>query len=147
MLLLLLLLSICCCCWRCSCPINISTPSLLLLLALLMPSRHFILISCHWRWPLHTGEPALSLSKNSHCYTSSRGSGNVGDAEIKMINECYDKCINDALEGGKSHSHPQILPCTLLSCIFPLLHSKMHFLPRDAQACGVCVSLCVCTYV
>jgi hypothetical protein len=51
MLLLLLLLSICCCCWRCSCPINISTPSLLLLLALLMPPRHFILISCHWRWP------------------------------------------------------------------------------------------------
>ena len=28
-----------------------------------------------------------------------KDNGNVGDAEIKMINECYDKCINDALEG------------------------------------------------
>jgi hypothetical protein len=95
---------------------------LLLLLALLMPHQYqhsiaaagggvahapaaFHLTSCYWRWPLHTGGPALSLSKNSHWYTSSRGSGNVGDAEIKMINECYDKCINDALEGGKPHSH------------------------------------------
>ena len=28
-----------------------------------------------------------------------KDSGNVGDAEIQMINECYDKCVNDALEG------------------------------------------------
>ena len=75
----------------------------------------------------HTGEPALSLSKNSHCYTSSRGSGNVGDAEIKMINECYDKCINDALEGGKSHSHMPADSHNTNSSSRPSLPSKLHF--------------------
>ena len=36
-----------------------------------------------------------------------RANGNVGEAESGMINECYDKCINEALEGGKQPSTPQ----------------------------------------
>jgi len=28
-----------------------------------------------------------------------KANGNVGEAESGMINECYDKCINEALEG------------------------------------------------
>ena len=38
-----------------------------------------------------------------------RANGNVGEAESGMINECYDKCINEALEGGKQPSAPQHL--------------------------------------
>jgi len=36
----------------------------------------------------------------SHLRAACRGAGNVGETEIEMIRKCYDKCINDALEGG-----------------------------------------------
>jgi hypothetical protein len=64
-----------------------------------------------------------------------------------MINECYDKCMNDALEGGKSHSHMPADTHNTNSSSRPSLQSKLHILLRDAQACGVCVCVCLCVYV
>ena len=103
-------LHLCCCCWRCSCPRGISY--LFHATGDGLSTRADLLFLC---------------LKILHCYTSSRGSGNVGDAEIKMINECYDKCINDALEGGKSHSHMPADTHNTKSSSRPSLPSKLHF--------------------